>query len=227
MRGSRGSRADNFHSRTQAATLFGSVVHSDAEKCSTVHYNTVQCSALQYSKVQCTTIQYSALQYSTVQCTTIHYSAVQYNTVQCSALQYTPLKHCNAKNIAVKGFWCIFFFNTEERTTVKWVEYSGAVQRCEFFSTCRTSILGLNSTNVCSFSYKHWPWYSLSSPMADRNPSLLVRGTNEWKCVEKPWGIMVNGVPQEVPRPKFEWWCRLFHTLSHYIRTIFNIYHWC
>ena len=27
-----------------------------------------------------------------------------------------------------------------------------------------------------------------------RNPSLLVHMAKEWKCVEKPWSIMVNGV---------------------------------
>ena len=42
-------------------------------------------------------------------------------------------------------------------------------------STSRTSILGFNFTNVCTFSFKHWPWYSLGSSLDERNLSLLVQ----------------------------------------------------
>ena len=56
-------------------------------------------------------------------------------------------------------------------------------------STSRTSILGLNSTNCCTFSYKHWPWYSLGSPLAERNPSLLVQEDKKMKLCGKALSV--------------------------------------
>ena len=97
-------------------------------------------------------------------------------------------------------------------------------------STSWTCILGFNSTNVCTFRYKHWPWYSLGSPLPERNTFLLVRDDKRMKVFEKSYGsIIVNGVHREVLRPRTLWACglgtsqgtmiptRLFHTLSHLV----------
>ena len=73
----------------------------------------------------------------------------------------------------------------------------------DILSIFRTCILGLNSYDVCPAKDKHWPWYSLSRPLSDWNPLFTSPGCNMndiiWKSL---CGIMVNGVPWDVPRPK-------------------------
>ena len=91
-------------------------------------------------------------------------------------------------------------------------------------STSRTSRLGFNSTNVCTFSYKHWPWYSLGSPLVERNPSLLVRDEERMKMCGKALGYHGEWTPWEVPRPKNLGVCGSSgFCLETYLRTPFTM----
>ena len=106
-----------------------------------------------------------------------------------------------------------------------------------------TSILGFYSTNICTFSYKHWPWYSLGSPSAERNPSLLVREEKIMILCGKAWGVtwwmeslgksldqkplgpagplgFGLGTSQWTPFPMIP--TRLFNTLDHYMCDVYR-----
>ena len=72
-------------------------------------------------------------------------------------------------------------------------------------STSRTSILGFYSTNVCPAKDKHWPWYSLGSPLAERIPFLLVQNAKSWHYMKKPWGYQGEWSASGGPAAKNPW----------------------
>ena len=65
----------------------------------------------------------------------------------------------------------------------------GFSTHCPILSTSQTSILGFKSTNVYTSCYKHWPWYSLGSPSAERNTSLLVWDAERMTLYLKASGV--------------------------------------
>ena len=106
---------------------------------------------------------------------------------------------------------CTFITSQCTQSKVAWVRTRDCGGIMNILSTSRTCILGFNSTNVCPTKDKFWPWYSLGSPLAERNPSLLVReakriklngkalGVSWW--MEYPWGLRAFRLwPYDLPR---------------------------